>query len=85
MFKDSLNKVVTSRVVGNTENSRGLRVYIATSRITKEKVILNARSISRSGGGKGIIITANTAMMPKAMKRSVLFEIMETGNSFVML
>ena len=72
-LSESRNNVISSRIDGKADNSRGLTAYIEARRITIAKVILNEISRSNSIGGNGITIKTRIATTATAMNRSLFF------------
>lgn len=74
-LSESRNKVISSRMDGKADSSRGLNVYIEAKRITIAKVMLNEISRSNSIGGNGITKKTRIATTATAMNRSLFFVI----------
>ena len=74
-MSDSRNRVISSRMDGNEDNSSGLTVYMEAKRITSAKVILNEIKRSSTIAGSGITINIKMATTATAMTISLFFEI----------
>src|SRR4030067_17765 len=66
-FRESLARVEIRSIEGNTENSSGFSIYMDTSMIIIEMVMLNDSRISITMAGTGIIMTT---MIPTAITAS---------------
>ena len=64
MFSASRNSVSSSSVVGNTLNSTGRVMYIATSSTMTDNMMFGAISTSRSNAGSGAIIASTMPSTP---------------------
>ncbi len=63
-FKANRKSVISSRVVGNRLNSAGFRMYMETSRMTVDIVMLALMRMSRSSGGSGVTIAMRISNTP---------------------
>jgi hypothetical protein len=73
ILRDSLNKVASKIMEGKDDNSNGLRIYVATKTIKRQKVMLKDNKISRSTGGSGITINTRMPTIATASKTSLFF------------
>ena len=78
-FKDSRKSVASRRIDGKAERSSGFMIYMPTSRITSEKVMLNDSSKSSINGGIGMIMNTRIPTTATAMKMSVFLDIRGTA------
>jgi hypothetical protein len=67
MFKVSLIRVATSKIVGNTEKSNGFFEDTATRRTITDRTILNVNNASNSHAGNGKITIDSIAKSIKGM------------------
>ncbi len=78
-FIDSLASVERRSTEGNTENSSGFRIYMDTSIITIEKVILKERRTSIMMAGTGMIMTTMTPTAITASSASLFLVIVRSN------
>ena len=82
-FRESLARVEIRSIEGNTENSSGLSIYMDTSMIIIEMVILNDSRISIMMAGTGIIMTTMIPTAITASSASLFFVIVRRTPLFV--
>jgi hypothetical protein len=73
MFKDSLRSVPKSSMDGKAESSKGSFIKAVSVKTVKEKVILNAKSTSRSRAGMGKIMAPSITTKAKSTHPCVMF------------
>ena len=67
------SNVVSKSMEGNADNSKGLKIYVDARSIINENVMLNAKRISSSIGGRGITINIRIATTAIAIRISLFF------------
>ena len=68
-------RVISNKMEGKADKSRGRNVYMEASRMMSANVMLNDIRRSSSIGGRGIIINARIATTATAMVISLFLEI----------
>ncbi len=69
-FNPRRKSVINSSVVGNTLNSTGLRMFIATSSTTTDSVMLTTISRSIRNAGSGVTMASTIASTPRGTASS---------------
>ena len=85
MLSDSRNRVVSSRMEGKDESSSGRWMYMATSRMTSEKVMLKVSSRSRRKVGSGMTMKPRMHTTAMASEMSLLRVIRVRGSGIDVL
>ena len=80
-FKESLKRVVTKSTEGNTEKSKGFKVYMPVSRMIRAKEMLKESRISKRKEGKGRIMTTKMATTPAASPTSAMLLTFKPGRA----
>ena len=63
-FRPNLKTVAINKRLGNDEKSKGRCVCNATMRISRDRVMLSTKKVSRSATGKGSTNIATSAIIP---------------------
>ena len=71
MLRPTRNRVVNRSSVGKTEKSSTVRTYMVIIRMVKDRAMFTPMSVSTTGVGSGMIISAMTVTSRKTMLMSL--------------
>ena len=71
MLRPTRNRVVNRSSVGKTEKSSTVRTYMVIIRMVKDRAMFTPMSVSTTGVGSGMIISAMTMTSRKTMLMSL--------------